>query len=86
MTAPPRRKLSLATTSLAGCFGCHMSLLDIDERLFELVELYDLRRSPLDDLKSAVVAAFAAVSQVEGQMILRRRRYAQGMKEGPVLA
>jgi NAD-reducing hydrogenase small subunit len=25
----------VATTSLAGCFGCHMSLLDIDERLFD---------------------------------------------------
>jgi len=25
----------LATTSLAGCFGCHMSLLDIDERILE---------------------------------------------------
>ena len=24
---PPRR-LRVATTSLAGCFGCHMSLLD----------------------------------------------------------
>ncbi len=23
-------KVRLATTSLAGCFGCHMSLLDID--------------------------------------------------------
>ena len=32
---PPRRKLKVATASLAGCFGCHMSLLDIDERLFD---------------------------------------------------
>lgn len=24
------RKLKVATASLAGCFGCHMSLLDID--------------------------------------------------------
>jgi len=52
MTAPARAKLTLATTSLAGCFGCHMSLLDIDEKILELVELYDLRRSPLDDLKT----------------------------------
>ena len=29
-------KIRIATTSLAGCFGCHMSLLDIDERLLEL--------------------------------------------------
>ncbi len=26
-------KLRIATTSLAGCFGCHTSFLDIDERL-----------------------------------------------------
>ena len=35
---PEKVKVRLATTSLAGCFGCHMSLLDIDERLFELAE------------------------------------------------
>jgi NAD-reducing hydrogenase small subunit len=44
-------KLRLATTSLAGCFGCHMSLLDIDERLFELIELVEFDRSPLTDIK-----------------------------------
>jgi NAD-reducing hydrogenase small subunit len=48
--APPR-KLKLATVSLAGCFGCHMSLLDIDERLLELVEKVEFDRSPLTDLK-----------------------------------
>lgn len=45
-------KPRLATCSLAGCFGCHMSLLDIDERLIELVDLVDLDRSPLDDKKT----------------------------------
>jgi NAD-reducing hydrogenase small subunit len=47
----PARKPKLATCSLAGCFGCHMSLLDIDERLLELVQMVDLDRSPLDDKK-----------------------------------
>jgi len=28
-------KVRIATTSLAGCFGCHMSFLDIDERILE---------------------------------------------------
>jgi len=51
MNEAPRRKLTLATTSLAGCFGCHMSLLDIDERLLDLVELYDFRASPIADFK-----------------------------------
>ncbi|MBL8454129.1 MAG: NADP oxidoreductase, partial [Zoogloea sp.] len=47
----PARKLRIATTSLAGCFGCHMSFLDIDEHLFELVELVEFDRSPLTDIK-----------------------------------
>ncbi len=45
------RKLRVATTSLAGCFGCHMSLLDIDERLFALLEKIEFDRSPLTDIK-----------------------------------
>ena len=47
----PDRKLRVATTSLAGCFGCHMSLLDIDERLLSLLELVELDASPLTDLE-----------------------------------
>jgi len=44
-------KPSVATCSLAGCFGCHMSLLDIDERLLDLAELIRFDRSPLTDIK-----------------------------------
>jgi NAD-reducing hydrogenase small subunit len=44
-------KPKLATTSLAGCFGCHMSILDIDERILKLVELVDFDKSPIDDKK-----------------------------------
>jgi len=51
-TSPAPRKLRVATVSLAGCFGCHMSLLDIDERLFELVERVEFDRSPLTDIKT----------------------------------
>ena len=32
-------KARVATASLAGCFGCHMSVLDIDERLLELIQV-----------------------------------------------
>ena len=46
-----KKKLKVATTSLAGCFGCHMSFLDIDERLFDLLELIALDRTPLTDVK-----------------------------------
>ena len=49
--AETRKKLRVATTSLAGCFGCHMSLLDIDERLFPLLDLIEFDRSPLTDIK-----------------------------------
>ena len=31
-------KLRLATVWLDGCSGCHMSLLDTDERLLELAQ------------------------------------------------
>ncbi|HVP90810.1 MAG TPA: hypothetical protein VMS75_06290 [Terriglobales bacterium] len=41
----------IATASLAGCFGCHMSLLDIDDRILQLVELVALDKSPVDDIK-----------------------------------
>jgi len=41
----------VATTSLAGCFGCHMSILDIDERILQLIELVDFNKSPIDDIK-----------------------------------
>jgi NAD-reducing hydrogenase small subunit len=44
-------KPRLATCSLTGCFGCHMSLLDIDERILELADLVDLDVSPFDDKK-----------------------------------
>jgi NAD-reducing hydrogenase small subunit len=53
VTPPPPRKLRVATTSLAGCFGCHMSFLDIDERLIDLVERVELDASPLTDRKHA---------------------------------
>jgi len=45
------RKLKVATTSLAGCFGCHMSFLDIDERLLTLIEHIEFDRTPLTDIK-----------------------------------
>ena len=47
-----REKLIVATAPLCGCFGCHMSLLDIDERILELVELVEFDRSPITDIKT----------------------------------
>ncbi len=36
---------------LAGCAGCEMSLLDIDERIVPVAELLDIRSTPITDLK-----------------------------------
>jgi NAD-reducing hydrogenase small subunit len=57
-------KPKVATASLAGCFGCHMSLLDIDERILKLVELVDFDKSPIDDLKE--FTGRCAVGLIEG--------------------
>lgn len=43
-------KVRLATTWLDGCSGCHMSLLDIDERIIGLVEKVDIVYSPIVDV------------------------------------
>jgi NAD-reducing hydrogenase small subunit len=57
-------KPKIATTSLAGCFGCHMSLLDIDERILELAEIIDFDKSPIDDIKT--FTGRCAVGLIEG--------------------
>lgn len=44
-------KKRVATTSLAGCFGCHMSLLDIDLGILDVLELVEFNKSPLTDFK-----------------------------------
>ncbi|MBS1976722.1 MAG: (2Fe-2S)-binding protein [Bacteroidetes bacterium] len=45
-------KKTIATVSLAGCFGCHMSLLDIDTDILDVVELVSFNKSPLTDIKN----------------------------------
>src|SRR5271166_6767420 len=44
-------KKRLATVWLDGCSGCHMSFLDMDERLLTVAGLADLVYSPLVDAK-----------------------------------
>jgi NAD-reducing hydrogenase small subunit len=43
----PSPKLRFATVWLAGCSGCHMSFLDLDEWLFELAQQVDVVFSPV---------------------------------------
>ena len=41
----------MATTSLAGCFGCHMSMLDVDLGILDLLEVIEFNKSPITDIK-----------------------------------
>jgi NAD-reducing hydrogenase small subunit len=44
-------KPKISSDWLAGCAGCHMSLLDIDERIVKIAELADIRSTPITDFK-----------------------------------
>jgi NAD-reducing hydrogenase small subunit len=45
------KKVTIASDWLAGCAGCHMSLLDMDERLIALLDKVQLTATPVTDLK-----------------------------------
>ena len=79
VTAP---KLRFATVWLAGCSGCHMSFLDLDEWLFELARHVDIVFSPVaSDIKTypeqvdvcLVEGAVANADNLELALQLRQR-------------
>jgi NAD-reducing hydrogenase small subunit len=49
---PAVNKKRLATAWLGGCSGCHMSFLDLDERLIDLAGLVDVCYTPVADIKA----------------------------------
>lgn len=51
MSASNNAKLRIATAWLGGCSGCHMSFLDLDEKLLDLAAVADLVYSPIADVK-----------------------------------
>ena len=59
-----KQKPKVATASLAGCFGCNMSILDIDDRILKLIDLVDFDKSPVDDIKN--FTGRCAVGIIEG--------------------
>ena len=77
-TAATPRKWRVATVSLAGCFGCHMSFLDIDERLLALAEVAEFDRSPLTDIKTCgpcdIAIVEGGVCNAENVHVLRELR------------
>jgi len=60
----PQRRPRIATAWLGGCSGCHMSFLDLDERLVQLLSKADLVYSPIMDVKAFPEGVDAAL--VEG--------------------
>jgi NAD-reducing hydrogenase small subunit len=74
-------RLKLATTWLGGCSGCHMSFLDLDEFLLDLVDRADVVYTPLADVKTfpdgvdvaLVEGAVATADHLEHIQAVRRR-------------
>ena len=44
-------KPKVATVWLEACAGCHMSFLDIDERIINLLDLVEITATPITDFK-----------------------------------
>jgi NAD-reducing hydrogenase small subunit len=73
-------KPKISTDWLAGCAGCHMSLLDIDERIIKVAELADIRATPITDLKQPDASGVdvgileGGVNNTANEEVLRRMR------------
>ncbi len=88
-------KIKVATVWLDGCSGCHMSFLDMDERLIELSSQFDLVFSPLVDFKTYpdevdLALVEGAISSVEDEhkikMIRKRTKFLVAMGDCAVTA
>ena len=76
-------KLKLATAWLDGCSGCHMSFLDMDERLLNLAEFVDVVYSPIVDAKQFpdhvdIALVEGAVASVDDEVKIRKIRAHSG--------
>ena len=73
-------KPKVSSDWLAACAGCHMSLLDMDERIVKVVELADLRATPITDLKDPDVEGVdvgiltGAVNTTTNEEVARKMR------------
>lgn len=74
-------KTRVATTWLDGCSGCHMSFLDIDEKIIELASLIEVVYSPIVDNKefpedvdvTLVEGAISSDADVEEILNIRKK-------------
>lgn len=62
-------KPRIATVWLGGCSGCHMSFLDLDERLIDLAQRVELCYSPIADVKA--FPRGVDITLVEGAVVNR---------------
>ncbi|HAZ30544.1 TPA: NADP oxidoreductase [Candidatus Acetothermia bacterium] len=72
-------KIRLASVWFSGCSGCHMSFLDLDERLLELAAKAELVYSPIMDIKEYpddvdVLLVEGAIGNTEQRHLLEEMR------------
>lgn len=72
-------KVRLASVWFSGCSGCHMSFLDLDERLLELAGKAELVYSPIVDIKEYpedvdVLLVEGAIGNTEQRHLLAEMR------------
>ena len=75
-------KIKLASDWLDVCSGCHMSILDIDERIVELIKHVEFTSTPITDFKhppesgvdvGILTGAVSNTHQLEGAKLMRER-------------
>jgi NAD-reducing hydrogenase small subunit len=75
-------KVKVATDWLDICSGCHMAILDIDERIVELLKHVEITSSPITDLKhppeegvdvGILTGAVSNTHQLETAKMMRER-------------
>lgn len=77
------KKVRIATTWLDGCSGCHMSFLDLDEKLLDVAGKIELVYGPLVDFKefpegvdvTLVEGAVSSHEDAEKVRLIRNRSY-----------
>jgi NAD-reducing hydrogenase small subunit len=81
VTSP--KKVRIATTWLDGCSGCHMSFLDLDERILDVAAKIEMVYGPLVDFKefpegvdvTLVEGAVSSHEDEEKVRLIRNRSY-----------